>query len=87
MKDLKKYSKVIKKATDGNFHGKVRMILAFLTEDKVLIKKVKATQIICNLEKQNPIHEYTYKLFKQANELGEKKYGKENWEKYIGSKC
>ena len=84
-KDLSKFADKIAKMTDRNDHGKARLLMAELTEDKKLIEVVKATNIISDYSGSNPISSFTNELYKNINYLGRKKYGTEDWDKYIYS--
>lgn len=82
-KDLSKYKKDIIEYTHDNDNAALRLLQATLTEDKKLIEAVKAINTIVAYENDNRIPEYTYEIYKRTQEIGRKKYGKEEWDKNI----
>ena len=84
-KDLSKYADVMADMTDKNQHMEARLLMATLTEDKRLIEVTKSTNNIIDYAGSNVISDFTNKLYKDINSIGRKKYGKEEWDKYIYS--
>ena len=82
-KDLSKFKAEMIRFIDENNNMAERLLAANLTEDKRIIEIVKAINNIVDYERENPIHEYTYKIYGRVHELGRKKYGKEEWDKNI----
>ncbi len=82
-KDLSKYKQQMIELVDDNNTMAERLLAATLTENKRLIEVVKAINNIVDFEKDNPIHEYTYKIYNLIHNEGRKKYGKEEWNKNI----
>ena len=82
-KDLSKYSDILSKLTDKNDHMTARLLMAELVGDKRLIEIVKGINNIIDYEKNNPISDYTYRIYTKLNVLGRKKYGEDEWNKNI----
>ena len=80
--DLSKYSEVLADMTDKNQHMEVRLLLAKLIGDKRLIEVTKSTNNIIDYAGSNVISEFTNDLYKDINNIGRKKFGKD-WDKYI----
>ena len=82
---LSKYSDVLADMTHKNQHMEARLLMATLTKDKKLIEAVKATNTIIDYLGSNEISFVTNKLYDNTNYLGRKKFGKDEWDKYIYS--
>ncbi len=83
--DLPKFSKQLEQWTDDNDHMSARLLCAKLCEDKRVYEVVQSINNICEYARENPISEYTYKVMTNVHTLGRKKYGKEEWDKYVYS--
>ncbi len=81
--DLSKYAADVAKLTDNNDHMATRMLMAKLIGNKRMIEVVQSINNIIDFEKHNPISDYTYSIYKRLNDLGRKKFGKDNWNKNI----
>lgn len=83
--DISKFAVAMAKLTDNNDHMSARLLAAKLCGDKKIYEVVRATNNIIDYEGYNPISEYTYQLLNRVHEIGRKKHGQENWDKYIYS--
>ena len=83
--DLSQYSEVIADMTDKNNHMEARLLMAKIIGDKHLIEVTKACNTILDYAGSNVISHFTNTLYSDLNAAGRKKFGKENWDKYIYS--
>jgi len=85
--DLSKYANDMKKLTANNDNMAARMLMAKLIGDKKLIQKVQAINAIVDAERSMPheINDYNRKVYTQMQEMGRRKFGKDNWNKNIYS--
>ena len=84
-KDLSVYADTLAKMTDNNESMGTRLLCATLTGNKRIVEIVKAINNIVDYEKHNPINEYTNTIYTRIHELGRKKHGEDNWNKFIYS--
>jgi len=81
--DLSKYKSKVAKWIDDNDNVEVRALMAKLVGDKRLIKVVDGINAIVDYETHNPIPKYTQDIYTLLNDMGRKKYGKDNWDSNI----
>ncbi len=80
---LEKYSEKLAELTNANEHTLSFLLVSYIVGDERLIEIAKAIKLIKELDNHQLIHEYKHTVFTQLMEKGRKKFGAEDWNKYI----
>ena len=71
------------KFTDRNEHYGSRLLATKLIDNKRMYEVCQAINSIVEFENDNKISEYTNFFMTKVHEIGRKKYGEDDWNKYI----
>lgn len=83
--ELETFGPIMAKFTDRNEHYAGRLLATKLIDNKRMYEVCQAINSIVEFENNNVISDYTNSFMTRVHELGRKKYGKEDWDKYIYS--
>ena len=81
--DLKKFSSILWELTEANYHTESFLLISFLVNDKELLKVAKAVKTMKDFKYYIDIQEVKHTVFNFITSVGQEKFGKENWNKYI----